>query len=522
MKEFKYFQTFATKHVRIVVPEDKSKQLALASLEDLKDVLPPGLDIAGNPDLVFNSFNAVVVNRINGNDDGIRTDAALAIASKFIHKPLDLEHNRKFIVGSIISQGYSEFLTNKTLSAAQIKDYNKPFNITLGGVVWSIFNPDFADELVESSDETSPKYETISASWEIGFNDYQIALGSKDLGEAELITDSKQIEEFTKFLRVSQGSGKTNDGVPVYRVITGEALPLGVGYTTTPAAEVKGIIVAGKENSSTIKANVIELSEDAIIKFGESSIKGSDIIENFSALVQIAAKEKNQQSEKNNSQVGNVVVNNNSNMKFQKLDDITEDLFKDEAVAAKVQNFLGKFVNDQIDEVSTKYAEQLETKEKEAKAEKEASEKAKQEAAEAVAEVTKVREELKKEQDARAAQKAEADFNNRMSDLDSKFDLEDKDRSFIAADIKGLDDEMYAKWVEKFEVFAAKKKKDPEFLKKQAEEKAKKEKESKASAEDLLNKAKENETKTLPNGTVTEGSIKDEFKDFFEGSIFKK
>ena len=90
---------------------------------------------------------------------------------------------------------------------------------------------------------------------------------------------------------------------------------------------------------------------------------------------------------------------------------------------------------------------------------KDAAEKAKQEAKEAVAEVAKVREELKKEQEIRATQKAEADFNLRMTDLDSKFDLDDKDRSYIVKDIKGLDDDAYASWIEKFEVFAAKKKK---------------------------------------------------------------
>lgn len=535
MKNFKYHSTFATKHIRVIVPDDHDKQLALASLKDLKDVLPQGLDIGGNPDLVFHSFNAFLVNKVNLNDDGIRTQDAIAISNKFIHKPEDLEHNRKFVVGTIISQGYSEFLTNQMLTLEDVQNMTGPFNVTLGGVVWTMFNPDFAGELVESSDETSPKYELISASWEIGFNEAHIALGSKNLAEAEIITDPKQVEEFEKHLRIAKGSGKTADGVPVYRVITGEALPLGIGFTTTPAGDVRGVTVASEPKKDLTEAAQLRESLEILSKKFEEFSKGDLTTRE---VIESDTQQNTANSEKNNSQLQNITVKNNSIMKFETPADITEELFKDEAVAAKVQNFLGKYVSDKIDEVSTTYAEKLEAKEKEVKAQKEELEKSAKTLQDTLAEVEKVKEDLKKEQEVRATQKIEADFNSRMTDLDSAFNLEDKDRSYIAKDIKGLDDDAYASWFEKFEVFAAGKKKkakmdaedDPskggDSGADEDAEDAKKKKAAKAaaavaSAQELLDKAKEDAKSLIPNNTDTETSLKSEFADAFKLEDFK-
>jgi hypothetical protein len=89
MREFKYRQTFATNQIRLIYPEERSKALALASLESLKELLPVGLNIGENPDLLFNSFNAAIVNLVNLNDDGIQTDTALRLYKRFLHKFCD-------------------------------------------------------------------------------------------------------------------------------------------------------------------------------------------------------------------------------------------------------------------------------------------------------------------------------------------------------------------------------------------------------------------------------------------------
>ena len=38
------------------------------------------------------------------------------------------------------------------------------------------------------------------------------------------------------------GKGVTEDGKPIYRLITGNVYPLGIGFTMKPAANVKGVI----------------------------------------------------------------------------------------------------------------------------------------------------------------------------------------------------------------------------------------------------------------------------------------
>jgi uncharacterized protein YqfA (UPF0365 family) len=62
---------------------------------------------------------------------------------------------------------------------------------------------------------------------------------------------------------------------------------------------------------------------------------------------------------------------------------------------------------------------------------------------------------------AQAAEKAEADFNSRMEEIDSIYDLEESDSAFIAEKIKGLDsEEAYASLKTELEVFWSSKNKE--------------------------------------------------------------
>ena len=49
--------------------------------------------------------------------------------------------------------------------------------------------------------------------------------------------------KLSRYLRTNDGSGETADGVMVNRLIVGEIFPLGIAFTTNPAAEVKGVYV---------------------------------------------------------------------------------------------------------------------------------------------------------------------------------------------------------------------------------------------------------------------------------------
>ena len=64
------------------------------------------------------------------------------------------------------------------------------------------------------------------------------------------------VEELSKHLKSFGGSGKLEDGTPVHRLIVGEIYPLGIGFTTNPAADVKGVYVEKEKEEDQVGAKV--------------------------------------------------------------------------------------------------------------------------------------------------------------------------------------------------------------------------------------------------------------------------
>ena len=114
MKDFKY-KTIFSSEIKPLVSEDKDKYLALASLVDVGNFLPD-IDTDTNVDLLPVAFNAFVVNRVNKNDDVIDASVALDIFKSFINKPINVEHNRDRVIGTILTAGFSEFGSDRPLS----------------------------------------------------------------------------------------------------------------------------------------------------------------------------------------------------------------------------------------------------------------------------------------------------------------------------------------------------------------------------------------------------------------------
>lgn len=285
MKDFLYKTTFASIPKIISSDEENNKQLALASLEPLRGLVPPNIDFDANADAVFCTANAALANFVNKNGDSIDNTSAVQIYKNFIHKFCDLEHKRDKIIGSIINAGFSSFGDNTLLTEEDVLNTHAPVNISLAMVVWRVLNEDFADRLIESSDETSLSYNKVSLSWELGFHSYQILLGSKNLSEAEIITDEKQIKEFSKYLQVNRGTGYTKDKIPVYRKIVGDMYPLGVGMVARPAANVSGVLVVDnniKPDIEEIKKNLKaeEGNSNEVVEIESSKAKDSESKEN--------------------------------------------------------------------------------------------------------------------------------------------------------------------------------------------------------------------------------------------------
>src|ERR1017187_1900401 len=142
MQEYKYKQTFASTPVKCILGEDKDLFFAKASLDELRKSIPniP----TDNEAFLPISFNCCLANVVNKNDDVIDTETALRIYDKFISNPCNIEHHRSNVVGVIVTAGFSEYKTDKTLDYETVKNLKTPFYITLGAVIWRVVKPEFA------------------------------------------------------------------------------------------------------------------------------------------------------------------------------------------------------------------------------------------------------------------------------------------------------------------------------------------------------------------------------------------
>ena len=169
----------------------------------------------------------------------------------FINKPINIEHNRKSIVGTILTAGFSSFGTDESLTKEQVEETKEPFNVTLGGVIWKIADQSLADKIESSSDPTSEDYMGISASWELGFSDYNLVIlegDEKNIENATEISDPEEVEKHMDKLKGFGGKGKFDDNSSVYRKVINDVVPLGIGLTENPAADVQGVLT---ENGAT-------------------------------------------------------------------------------------------------------------------------------------------------------------------------------------------------------------------------------------------------------------------------------
>tara|TARA_R110000824_G_scaffold182512_6_gene363453 strand:- start:1338 stop:2930 length:1593 start_codon:yes stop_codon:yes gene_type:complete len=443
---FKYKTIFENEIIASSNLTDPSLEFSKAALDSLAPLVPGEIDLEANIDLLGVAFNAAVANRFNKNHDGIDSKTALAVSEYFVHKPTNIEHRKEKVVGHVVSSGFSEFGTNKIVTAEELGETTDPFNIALAAVIYKTVNRDFAALIERSADETNDLGGVVSASWEIGFNEFVIAIGSKDLRDAEIIDNKSQIEEFKKYLKAFDGDGKMEDGTEVYRLVTGTVYPLGIGFTANPAAEVKGLYIEDRnKKKDEITAEEIE----------------SIVIDNEHFLKKLKKYKKNLSQDKQTDVIFNKRATNDMKEIIDQLKETieasTSDKFSEEAVANIV-----KVVSDAIRDKSDLYVK-----------ERADSEKQKEEAAtakeEAEAKLQKIEEELAASQEKlsaieseQKAAKASQLFNSRMESLDSSYELSDEDRKIIANDLKAVDgsDEAFVTYQERMAIVYKHKSKD--------------------------------------------------------------
>lgn len=363
-----------------------------------------------------------------------------------------------------------------------------PFNVVLSGYVWKIVNPEFASELVESSDPSSNKYLSVSASWELGFNEFNVAKGNKNLADATIIEKEDEIVELKDRLKVFGGNGYTEDGELVLLNLQGNVLPLGIGFTNTPAAEVSGIVISydKPQTEEIVKA---EDEKYTCAKCGYKGVEAETCpkcgCEDYEEMEEEEDEKENEvdsseiKSNKKSVQKENKNVKNN--MQLKNIDDITEDSIK-EVAASEVR----EFISNRIADLAKEWQSKVEEKETALKAAEDQISALRTDLESIKADSDKVKEEFTKIQEDLKAKEIEANFQRRMSLLDEEFDLTDEDRNIIAEDLNAIEnDEQFEKWYKKFSTFAAAKKKSAKKFvpfKKDGEEKDDKEaKEEKAS-----------------------------------------
>lgn len=467
---FKYITTFSSV-LKPLVSEEKDKYLALASLIEVGSFIP-NVDTEKNVDLLPVAFNAAVVNRVNRNGDVIDSLTALASYKDFINKPINFEHNRERIVGVILTAGFSEFGSDIPLTEDQVKDLKGPYNITLGGVIWKIANPNLATMIEDSSDSTSVNYQKISASWELGFNEYNLIViegESKNIEDGSEISDASEIETLKANLRTFGGSGKIDKSKSLYRKVIGNVVPLGIGLTETPAADVKGV--------ATIKI-----------------------------------EEKQQPDEENISKIENLDVNtliDNKAMKITSLKDINDENLK-QATASQISDL----IEQELKTASEKFAVEKASVESQLKSTKESLDTLVANQDTLQKEISALKEALSTAEAEKQKILASEKFNERMSAFDAEYDLDAETRQILATEIAEMEDSAFAAFKDKMAVFMKSKKKG------QKNDKKEDDKESKASVaqivEEVADKAEKQVVDIPMTSSASQTSLFEKYKQAFD------
>ncbi len=399
--DYKYTTTFESPLLACDISE--SSLISRASLENLAPLLPTDIDYESNIDLLGVAFNAAVVNKFNRNGDGMDTETALRHTQNFVHKPTNIEHDKGKVVGHIAAAGFSEFGSSEILSLERAKSMREPFNIALGAVLYKSVNPNFTQLIEKSLDPDDSAYQKVSASWEVGFNDYVLAVGSSNLQDAKIISDPEQIEELRGFLRSYGGSGKTEEGEEIYRLIKGDIYPLGIAYTLNPAADVKGLYCDPEESPPIF----INDKRDKI------------------------------------SQNNNLNVNNQKNIIDMELEQTLNELkellnekkFSKEAVANMTDTFA-----DAIRQRDEQYRKDVESERLAKEGKTKEYDDLKSSVADLEQKLGAANERISTFENEKKADEAVASFNDRMEKIDERFELDDQDREFLATELKGLED----------------------------------------------------------------------------------
>lgn len=247
-----------------------------ASIERLRGLLPSDINPDDHPTILYIVGNLFVGGTLNKNDDAVSIEDTLRCYRSFEGQQINIEHNRGDIVGYIVRAGLSEFGTDRLITEDEARAAGQPVNVAIAVAIWKVVDKELARYILESSIPGSATKDSLSFSFEVGFDSYSVVVlpkGSINLATATTVV-SPQDESFgawDKRLRANKGSGSTREGNRIGRILDWPIVPMGGGIVAQPAGAVKGLVpVLGGDNIDSGDEDGTQESEAAIYKYASA------------------------------------------------------------------------------------------------------------------------------------------------------------------------------------------------------------------------------------------------------------
>lgn len=466
-----------------VPSSEKNKYVALASMDQLRKYLPD-VDEKKNYDLLPVAFQGFNVNLFNRNDDGVDSAGAVASYKTFIGKPINREHDRQNTVGYIISATLTELNSNKEITEEEALAMKSPFNVTFGGVLWRLVDEGITEKVEESQDPDSEYYGKVFASFEIGFDDRDV-IGIKEGRNLEdgVVMDKT---EYAPALRCLGGVG-AKDGYKLFNLVKGELLGLGAALTTNPAAFVEPVVTipepkeeidpesaVGKKTNTILfvddKGNIKDLAAEIIdikppkidsniqtmknptitVEVGLNQEKLKDLAAEIEATINPIVDKYISKAELTTKS-----VKERKSMKISKLEDLTDGVMG-EIKASDVRTFL----DEKIQEFAVKHQNDKLEADKQVLAEKQAKEALAAEHEALKTKTAKMEADLAQIKTEATARENQEKLNERMTSLESIYELAAEDIQILTKKVAGLDDAGYTAFAAELEVLLKEKNKE--------------------------------------------------------------
>lgn len=448
------FKTYFTSEAHVVKAPDNELQVAKASIKDISTIFHDEEVIEkmqNNPDLLWIASPLCRASEANLNGDCVLASDLAGVYESFQLKFIDEEHSKDVILGAVYDSDF--FLANSDIEIEdeQIEQYvNNGYDVDLviGGYLWRLVCKELCQQIEESS---ALKDDKFSVSFEILFSEYKIGVSpTRKVNDGRIITqEDPEWESYNSKLKCKGGTGKDGE-LNVFRILSGMILPSGVGIVGNPASGIKGI--------QTVTPDMIKVEdEEGPETETEAELLSEQPIEKDNEINKVVEANINNE---NLSVTENKPINKTNLImptKIESVEDIKIELFKEEASASAVTEYIKK----ELEQKSVQYAQEVKAKEEEALAAEEKAKLAEAQVAELTTSVSALKEQLKELRAAQAAAEAQAAFSARMSALDDTFELDDEDRALMVDEIREIEsDEAFAKFMDKNKKLMKEKTKD--------------------------------------------------------------